>query len=83
MQTDQSSLYAELLHVLAGEMRGEKSADTSRAFQEHELFVEFGRHLAREDGIEDTFRRASYVSGQVSAGTFATAIPLPGTSGHF
>ena len=30
------------------------------------MFVELGRHLARADGIEDTFRRA-YVSGQVSA----------------
>ena len=75
MQTDQSSLYAELLHVLAGEMRGEKSADTSRAFQEHESFVEFGRHLARADGIEDTFRRASYVSGQVSAGHIRNSCP--------
>ena len=67
MQTDKSLIYAELLHVLAGEMRGEKRADTSRAFQETDSFVEFGRHLARADGIEDTFRRVSYVSGQVSA----------------
>src|SRR5258708_7010077 len=45
-----------------------RSARTRAGFQEHESFVEFGRHLARADGIEDTFRRVSYVSGQVSAG---------------
>jgi hypothetical protein len=65
-QIDQSSIYAELLRVLAGEMRGEKSADSSKVFQEHEQFVEFGRHLARLSGIEETFRQASYVSAQVS-----------------
>src|SRR6185437_6653068 len=63
---DQSSLYAELLRVVAGEMRGEKRADSSKVFQEHEQFVEFGRHLARQSGIEETFRHASYVSAQVS-----------------
>ena len=31
-RTDQSLLYAELLHVLAGEMRGEKRADSSQSF---------------------------------------------------
>ena len=46
---------------------GEKRADTSKVFQEHEQFVEFGRHLARQSGIEETFRLASYVSAQVSA----------------
>ena len=66
-RTDQSLLYAELLHVLAGEMRGEKRADSSQVFQEHELFVGFGRHLARASGIEATFRQVSYLSGQVSA----------------
>ena len=66
-RTDQSLLYAELLHVLAGEMRGEKRADSSQVFQEHESFVRFARHLARASGIEATFRRASYVNGQVSA----------------
>ena len=65
-QIGQSLLYAELLRVLAGEMRGEKSADSSKVFQEHEQFVEFGRHLARLSGIEETFRQASYVSAQVS-----------------
>ena len=64
---DQSSLYAELLRVVADEMRGEKRADTSKVFQEHEQFVEFGRHLARQNGVEETFRQASYVSGQISA----------------
>ncbi|MEA2539045.1 MAG: hypothetical protein QOH35_411 [Acidobacteriaceae bacterium] len=64
---DQSSLYAELLRVVAGEMRGEKRADSSNVFQEHEQFVEFGRHLARQSGIEETFRQASYVSAQISA----------------
>ena len=66
-QIDQSLLYAELLRVLAGEMRGEKRADSSKVFQEHESFVEFGRHLAKASGVEETFRRASYVSAQVSA----------------
>ena len=66
-QIDQSSLYAELLRVVAGEMRGEKRADTNNVFQEHEQFVEFGRHLARQSGIEETFRQASYVSAQISA----------------
>ena len=66
-QIDQSSLYAELLRVVAGEMRGEKRADSSKAFQEHEQFVDFGRHLARQRGIEETFRQASYVSARVSA----------------
>lgn len=66
-QIDQSLQYAELLRVLAGEMRGEKRAESSQVFQEHESFVEFGRHLARVSGIEETFRRATYVSGQVSA----------------
>jgi hypothetical protein len=64
---DQSPLYAELLRVVAGEMRGEKRADSSNVFQEHEQFVEFGRHLARQSGIEETFRQASYVSAQISA----------------
>ena len=64
---DQSSLYAELLRVVAGEMRGEKRADSSKVFREHEQFVEFGRHLARQSGVEETFRQASYVSAQVSA----------------
>jgi hypothetical protein len=53
--------------VVAGEMRGEKRADSSNVFQEHEQFVEFGRHLARQSGVEETFRQASYVSAQVSA----------------
>ena len=66
-RVDQSALYAELLRVVAGEMRGEKQADSSKAFQEHEQFVEFGRHLARQRGVEETFRQASYVIAQVSA----------------
>ena len=66
-RVDQSSLYAELLRVVAGEMRAEKRADFSKLFQEHEQFVEFGRHLARQKGVEETFRQASYVSAQVSA----------------
>ena len=32
-RTDQSLLYAELLHVLAGEMRGEKRAESSQVFR--------------------------------------------------
>ena len=64
---DQSSLYAELLRVVADEMRGKKGADFSKTFQEHEQFVEFGRHLARQSGVEETFRQASYVSARVSA----------------
>jgi hypothetical protein len=66
--------------VLAGEMRGEKRAESSQVFQEHESFVEFGRHLARVSGIEETFRRASYVSGQVSARHNRDS-PIPGTAG--
>ena len=57
-RVDQSTLYAELLRVVAGEMRAEKRADTSKVFQEHEQFVEFGRHLARQKGAEETFRQA-------------------------
>ena len=34
-RTDQSSLYAELLRVVAVEMRAEKRADSSKVFQEH------------------------------------------------
>ena len=48
-------------------MRGEQRAESSKLFQEHEQFVEFGRHLARQSGIEETFRQASYVSAQISA----------------
>jgi hypothetical protein len=48
-------------------MRAEKRADSSKVFQEHEHFVGFGRHLARQKGVEETFREASYVSAQVSA----------------
>ena len=48
-------------------MRGEKRANSSKVFQEHEQFVEFGRHLARQNGVEETFRQASYVSAQISA----------------
>jgi hypothetical protein len=40
---DQSSAYAELLRVLASEMRGKKRAEASQIFMEHEAFVEFGR----------------------------------------
>ena len=61
------SLYAELLRVVAGEMRGEKRANSSKVFREHEQFVEFGRDLARQSGIEETFRLASYIGAQVSA----------------
>jgi hypothetical protein len=72
---DQSPLYAELLRVVAGEMRGEKRADSSNVFQEHEQFVEFGRHLARQSGIEETFRQASYVSAQISARHICESCP--------
>ena len=74
---DQSSLYAELLRVVADEMRGKKGENFSKTFQEHEQFVEFGRHLARQSGVEETFRQASYVSAQVSARhAFVRAVPL-------
>ena len=66
-QIDQSLLYAELLRVLASEMRGEMRAEFSQVFKEHESFVAFGRHLARTNGIEGTFRQASIVTGEVSA----------------
>ena len=55
-QIDQSLLYAELLRVVAGEMRAEKRANSSNVFQEHEQFVEFARHHARQSGVEATFR---------------------------
>jgi hypothetical protein len=54
----------------------EKQADSSKAFQEHEQFVEFGRHLARQKGVEETFRQASYVSAQVSARHIRDSCPL-------
>ena len=79
-QIDQSLQYAELLRVLAGEMRGEKRAESSQVFQEHESFVEFGRHLARVIGIEETFRRATYVSGQVSARHIRDSCPYSWSS---
>ena len=43
-QIDQSLLYAELLRVLAGEMRGEKRANSSKVFQEHGWMAPL-RHL--------------------------------------
>ena len=65
-RVDQSLVYAELLRIVAGEMRGEERADLSQVFREHESFVEFGRHLARTKGLEGAFRQASIVMGEVS-----------------
>jgi hypothetical protein len=74
-RVDQSSAYAELLRVLAGEMRGEKRAETSQVFMEHEAFVEFGRRLARLKGIEEAFGRAAAVNGEVSAPHILASCP--------
>jgi hypothetical protein len=63
---DQSLVYAELLRIVADEMRGDERADLSHAFREHESFVAFGRHLARAKGLEGSFRQASIVMGEVS-----------------
>jgi hypothetical protein len=63
----QSSAYAELLRVLANEMRGKTRAEDSRIFMEHESFVEFGRRLARLKGVEEAFGQASAVNGEISA----------------
>ena len=65
-RVDQSLAYAELLRVVAREMRGEERADLSQVFREHESFVQFGRHLARAKGLEGAFRQASVVMGEVS-----------------
>jgi len=64
---DQSANYAALLRVLAREMRGEEGADSSQAFTEHEAFVKFGRRLASLRGVEDGFKQAAAVNGEVSA----------------
>ena len=71
----QSSAYAELLRVLASEMRGKKRAEDSRTFTEHESFVEFGRRLARLKGIEDAFSQASAVNGEISAPYILASCP--------
>lgn len=64
---DQSPVYAELLRVLAREMRGEQRADSNKTFMEHEAFVDFGRRLARLRGVEEAFSQASSVNGEISA----------------
>lgn len=74
-QVDQSMFYVELLQVLASEMRGEKRAESSQAFKDHESFVEFGRHLARESGVEGSFRQASLVTGEISASYIRNSCP--------
>ena len=79
-QIDQSVLYAELLRVLASEMRGERRAEASTAFREHESFVKFGRHLARTNGIESNFHQASLVTGEVSGPYIRASCPYSLTS---
>ena len=79
-RVDQSSAYAELLRVLASEMRGEKRAEASQIFMEHEAFVEFGRRLARLRGIEEAFGQASAVNGEVSAPYILASCPYPWSS---
>jgi len=66
-QIDQSSTYAELLRVVASEMRGKRLAESNPLFVEHESFVQFGRHLATVSSIERNFLEAANVAGEVSA----------------
>ena len=72
---DQSANYAALLHVLAREMRGEMSADSSQAFTEHEAFVKFGRRLASLRGVEDGFKQAASINGELSAPHILASCP--------
>jgi hypothetical protein len=72
---NQSANYAELLRVLASEMRGEIRAESSQAFTEHEAFVRFGRRLASLRGVEEAFRQASSVNGEISAPYILASCP--------
>jgi hypothetical protein len=72
---DQSAAYAALLRVLAREMRGEMSADSSQAFTEHEAFVKFGRRLASLRGVEDGFKQAASINGELSAPHILASCP--------
>jgi hypothetical protein len=71
----QSSAYAELLRVLADEMRGKKRAEDSKVYMEHESFVEFGRRLARLKGVEEAFSQASAVNGEISTAYILASCP--------
>jgi hypothetical protein len=61
-------------------MRGEKRAEASQIFMEHEAFVEFGRRLARLRGIEEAFGQASAVNGEVSAPYILASCPYAWSS---
>jgi hypothetical protein len=56
-------------------MRGEKRAEASQIFREHEAFVEFGRRLARLKGIEEAFGQAAAINGEVSAPHILASCP--------
>jgi hypothetical protein len=71
----QSANYAELLRVLASEMRGEMRAASSQAFTEHEAFVQFGRRLASLRGVEEAFSQAASVNGEISAPYILASCP--------
>jgi hypothetical protein len=72
---NQSANYAELLRVLASEMRGEMRAESSQAFTEHEAFVQFGRRLASLRGVEEAFSQAASVNGEISAPYILASCP--------
>jgi hypothetical protein len=76
-RVNQSENYAKLLRVLASEMRGERRAESSPVFMEHETFVQFGRRLANLRGIEEAFSQAASVNGEISAPYILASCPHP------
>jgi hypothetical protein len=76
-RVNQSENYAKLLRVLASEMRGERRAELSPVFMEHETFVQFGRRLASLRGVEEAFSQAASVNGEISAPYVLASCPHP------
>ncbi|HET9688111.1 MAG TPA: hypothetical protein VFP79_13150 [Pseudolabrys sp.] len=76
-RVNQSENYAKLLRVLASEMRGERRAELSPVFMEHETFVQFGRRLASLRGVEEAFSQAASVNGEISAPHILASCPHP------
>jgi hypothetical protein len=74
-RVNQSENYAKLLRVLASEMRGERRAESSPVFMEHETFVQFGRRLASLRGVEEAFSQAASVNGEISAPYILASCP--------
>jgi hypothetical protein len=74
-RVNQSENYAKLLRVLASEMRGERRAELSPVFTEHETFVQFGRRLASLRGVEEAFSQAASVNGEISAPYILASCP--------